>query len=142
MSGEVMTKEIAAKELDRICEIVGETPREGDRETLIAAIQAGRLRFDEKSDEFVYTLAKPVDRGSGEQLKEIRLHEPNAAETERINRGVMMIVTDKGTEIDSSNGIKKIQNALFALGGVEIGFSDRIKNRDISVLSAIIGFFG
>lgn len=139
---EVMTREVAANELDRICELLDETPRDGDRETLIDAIQAGRLRFDEKTDEFVYTLARPVDRGSMEALKEIRLHEPNAAETERINRGVKMVVTDKGTEIDSANGIKKIQNALFALGGVELGFSNLIKNRDISVLSAIIGFFG
>ena len=144
---EIINKETASKELNSLMAEFDAEINEPSREYLIGLIQEGRLRFDQSTGEMVYTLAKPVRSEKTDEvlIPEIRLHEPNGAELERINRGVKGVVKDGATTMDMGDTVKKTINAVVALGSghqASIAFAERIVNRDLRAISVLTGFFG
>lgn len=142
---EVMSKEVAEQELDRILEFFDSEIEKPDRDNIVPAIMDGRISLDEKSQELCYRLARPIQKeNSGEPIEEIRLHEPDSVELEYINKGQKLSVDSESRigSMDLSDMYTKTIRMVVKLGGIPLGLANRLKRRDINVLKSLASFFG
>lgn len=122
-----------------------EQKSDADRKTMLAAIVAGRVTFDDGSEELTYRLARPVQYKSGTgSLDQIVFREPTSKELEVINRGTKVAMNVEGEKMammDMGDTFAKTILFLTKICGVELGLAWRLKARDMAVIKVICDFF-
>lgn len=132
-------KEAAVRALEAIYEAydLGAVPEES---VLLPLLEDGDLVLV-SGTECEYRLKAPVEQKNGERLTVVKFSEPAGADLEYIRSG-MRVGTD-GT-FDLGALITATLKVLIKTGGLITGLADRIKARDLDMLSKVfleLGFF-
>lgn len=105
------------------------------KDEIILAVQKERLILDIESEVFTYLLLKPIVKkdGSG-QIDMVKIYEPE--QNEKRNIANFKNENDKGIATISAYIVDSEGNKI------EHGFLNRLKDRDINIITAVIlGFF-
>lgn len=133
MARDVIDKETAELELERIIEFFEVDPEGGDwadsRAKLLGAIQKGRIILDEAKGQIVLTLAAPIDLQNGDSVKELSFSEPTAG---------ALKVLDKYKADDK---MAKTIHLVSKMTGKELGVIERMGARDLGVVGSIAALF-
>jgi hypothetical protein len=125
---EKIAPEAADIEIDGICEALGAKLKGDEREVVRRALVEGRLVFDTGKSFFTYKLKAPIEREKS-TITEVTLREPTGGQLRDATKG-------KRDEMEAS---------LLLIGyitGQPIAIVEELKQRDIGVLAACLGFFG
>ena len=137
---EVIAREVALSEIQGWAEHFGQAPDEGEHQSLMRAVQGGRISFNAEREEFGYTLLKPVALENGDTLSTLTVSEPTAGQFAQAFR-VLKVRQDGGGavgELDLAGTVKQVA----ACTGKPYAVIERVRKRDFDVLQALIGFFG
>jgi len=137
---EVIAREAALAEVQGWAEHFGQTPDAGEHESLLRAMQGGRITFNAEREEFTYALLKPVALDNGESLTTLTVSEPTAGQYASAFR-VLKVRQDGGAavgELDLMGTVKQVASCT----GKPYSVIERVRKRDFDVLQALIGFFG
>lgn len=130
-----MDNDTAELELEGIIEEFDIEIDDDKREKLLPVIVQGRLYLE--GDKIVYKLARPT-----EKLTELKFEEPNGSQVEKSSRGVKATqMKDGSIDIDIGETSKMTTNLASAMTGVPIAHILEMKNRDKTIVDAIVGFF-
>lgn len=126
MSEPVIAREVAEATVAGWEEDFGVTLEADSRGAVLHSVMAGRLTLGD-AEEFTYRLRRPIALENGEKITELKLHEPTAGQLRDAAKG-------KRDDLDTSMRI-----ISFVTGCPVI---DRIGQKDLLALAALIGFFG
>ena len=101
---------------------------EENRSRILKAIIAGRLSFDEDAEIFNIILKSPIKLDNGDVISSLKLEQATVAQIERASR--------KGGDFEQMISI------VSSISGQPISVIDRIKQRDILIIAAVLSFFG
>lgn len=124
---EAIAREVAEVMVFDWASALGVTLEPGTKERITRAVMAGRL--DYSGDAFRYRLAAPVKLDNGETVAELTVAEPTAGQLRESSRG-------------NREGMDAAMRILSGVTGQPLAVIDRLKQRDVMLLSELIGFFG
>jgi hypothetical protein len=133
-----VARDAAELELDIWCETLEHDPDKEDRATLLSALMAGRITFDAATETFTYALRTPIELETGARLPHVKIADITARQFADAFKSIKVNATDKTASVS----MDAILLQLSAASGIALGVVERVKNRDFSVLQALIGFFG
>lgn len=129
MADVTMTDEAAQAELAAIVDDLGvDMPDERDARPILRALKSGRLDFDTAEQAFTVELQKPITLDNGQTIDVLTLQEPTADQIRKANK-----INDP------------VELAVRLIGyatGQPEGYIGRIRQRDLNLLGALVGFFG
>ena len=127
MSEPKVAREVAEKEVESWCEVLGCAPDLSVIDDAVLGTMAGRVLFDVEKEEFSYTLRKPIKLENGDCVTVVKISEPNARQLSNANK--------------TKNEIEQALLLLSAVSGIASGVLDRMKQRDIVMAGELSGFF-
>jgi hypothetical protein len=133
-----MVREAAEAELNSWCESLGVKVNNEDREKLLSALMFGRIIFDPKTEEFLYSLRTSVKLENGEMLTSVKIADITAKEFADAYKTIKMSAGDRTASVSMDSVLMQ----LSAASGLPLGVVQRIKNRDFTVLQVLSSFFG
>jgi len=127
VSEPVVAREVAEIAVQDWEELFSVTMEPDTRETVVRAIMSGRLTLDEGSEEFAYKLRRPIVLENGTKIEEMKLHEPTAGQLR-----------------DAAKGKREDFETTLRLIGYITGCAvmDRVGQKDLLTMAAVVGFFG
>ena len=136
---EPITEDQAYEIIDTWCESLEVRLKGDDLEMLKSeiwkAVSSERLTYDNESEEFSYVLKKPIEMKDGSNsISMIKIHESDMNGKKDIGK--------YKNDIETMAALYKAYCTDSAGNPIEFGFLMRIKDRDQSIISAVIlGFF-
>jgi hypothetical protein len=91
------------------------------------AVMSGRLDYD--GSKFAYILAAPVTLENGTKIEKLEISEPTAAQLREASKA-------NRDQMDTA------MRLLSGVSGQPLAVIDRLKQRDVMLLSELVGFFG
>ena len=138
----VMSKDVALKELEIIQDIFDVVYDEADREKILPAIMAGRFITDEAAETVLYNFIKPVSQKNGETRDTITFKAPSVTDMEYVNKGFTIKVDTHGdTIMDMGMMQSRTNRAVIKLSGWPTGLIERISRKDMRIFSGLFNFF-
>ena len=137
-----MTKELALKTLADIYEAFGVEEEAKADSALMPLLESDSLDFDNGSGFISYNLKAPLDLKNDGTVNVVKFREATAGELEYIRKG--MNVNRSLETICTGDMVTMTLRVLVKTGGLATGLADRLKRRDITVLTPILtelGFF-
>jgi asparagine N-glycosylation enzyme membrane subunit Stt3 len=122
-----VSPEAAQAELARIEEDFDRELDADSRDVLLRALRAGLLEWDAAENQFRYRLRRPVVLDNGEQITTMSLSEPSVLQVK------------KATAIKDE--LEQTVKLISYMADVPVGYIDRIRMRDMTVLGVLVGFF-
>jgi hypothetical protein len=129
MSEPLVAREVANTEVTLWEEHFGATLDDPSRVAIVQAVMAGRLALDDATEEFTYTLRRPVMLENGGTLAQVKMREPTTGQLRD---------AQKGNPDDFNVSLR----LLCYITGQAAGIMDRIGQKDLTAMAALIGFFG
>ncbi len=127
MSEPVIAREVAEAEVKKWIEILGSDQPD---EVVTEALMEGRIVFDEKAETFLMSLRSPIALDNGSTIRDLRLAEPTALQLKDAS---------KATKEEMEITIRLLAYVSGIEGGV--GVMQRLKQRDLLLAGALLGFF-
>lgn len=125
---QVIDKQTAQGFLDDWMDSLGYSLDEGtEKEKIMQAIQEGRLDFDAETEEFSYTLRKPIILENGQTVTQVKIYEPEALAVQSAGK--------------LKNEMEMTIRLLSSITGQPLGVINRLKLRDMTLMGYLIGFF-
>lgn len=122
-----IARDVAEKEIDRMAELFEIDLEEDSRETLVKSYMAGRISFDDAKEEVTLIFRKPIEQENGEQLNEIKLHEPTVSQ-----------MRDAAKVKDE---FEQTLRLISYISGISLGVLNRMKQKDLIVAGLLLSFF-
>lgn len=132
---EVMSREVAEKELERIIEFWEIDPEgeiwENAKKRFLFALQRGRVSFDEEQSTLKLQLVRPIEteKQTDGLIDSLVFHEPDAADLKCM---------DKYKENET---MAKTLHLGSRMCGQPVGIVERMASRDVSTMGAIASLF-
>lgn len=92
-------------------------------------INSQRLRFDPETEKFTYQLRKPVNLEDGTQIEFLSVTEADGKDMIRVTANA------------ESEPVRALWQMLAAQNNQPTALMERIKQRDLTVLATLLGFF-
>ena len=135
-----MDEETAKHELRKIDEFF-DAEYGVDSEIIIEHIKKGMVYLDEDQDRVIYKLLSPIEQKNGEILTEIKLQALNLSDIMAIGRQLSMKGNSKEEfQISITYDLERTYTILKKSGNLPIGLLDRLKKKDLRVLSEVLDF--
>ena len=128
-----IAREVAEAEVRRWAEQLGaELPMVAGTvtppENVVQALMAGRVTFDEKAETFLMSLRSPVVQENGETVRDLLLAEPTALQLRDASKA-------------TKDEMEIMSRLLSYITGKALGIVQRLRQRDLLLAGALLGFF-
>ncbi len=133
-----VARDAAELELGIWVETLGSEPDAESREKLIAMVMDGRIDFDAASETFTYRLRSPVALENGTKLAEVKVADITVRQFADAYKSIKVTA---GAAKEASVSMDSVLLQLSAATGQPFGVVERLKNRDFTMLQALMGFF-
>jgi hypothetical protein len=129
MSEPVIAREPAEAEVRHWAEVLG-SDMPALPENVVQALMAGRILFDETAETFRMTLRSPIALENGSTIKNLILAEPTALQLRDASKA-------------TKDEMEIMTRLLSYITGIEggVGTVQRLKQRDLLLAGALLGFF-
>jgi len=128
MSEPKVAREVAEAEVQRWAEALDVTVDLDMRERIVVAVMDGRAIFDADTERFTLRLRKPLRLENGTVIESLAISEPN---------GAQLLAAGKARDV-----MGQALGLLAAVTEQPIGMIERLGQKDITVASGLLGFFG
>ncbi len=123
----VIAEEVAREQLEKMITAFGADLDPENKHSLLRAISAGRLDFDETEESFTIMLVKPIQLENGETVETLIITEPDFSQVQKASK--------------SKNEIDQTLFLLSSITGHPAGVIGRLKMRDLTLCGTVLSFF-
>lgn len=136
----VMDEESARSELQNIDDFF-DAEYSDDAEILIEHIRKGMLYLDDSQNKVIYQLLSPVEQKNGDFVNEIKLSPLLLKDIMAIGKKLSMKGnTNEEFQISITYDLERTYTTLAKSGNMPIGVMDRLKKKDMKILSEVLDF--
>lgn len=124
----VIAEDVARQEIAEWAEFFESDLGEAEIQGLLPAVKRGRITLDTEAEAFKVRLKSPIELENKPSLEYLIVREPTTGEIQKAGN-----IKDE---------MKLVVSLLSTITGHPVGIINRMKQRDLMVLSGIFGFFG